>query len=428
MIRLTVRFWDRTYTGAASVGGELLTQWPPSPYRLVAALLAGAHRCEAPVRDSARQALEVLVTAQPPVIHVPEYQRFPMPRSFAPPVGDMNPASGEAIQYQQGWMLSRKQAVHEVRIVMADTDVAYDIEVELDSAHLTALEEAASHIWYLGRSTHPAEVILDEVEARPDPPDRTTALRPVGRGGNPVRCWTEATIEQLDHSHASYLGRTPDQPVSMRGRQIGYGSLTPSKTVPGFEILPLADTATGRTAAIRLLQVATEHLADHELTGVQVFPLLRVGDTWSTGECAGIGLLDRSAGSRAAEAAAVIQTLETETFSEFRKPLRALRPDRWTASSTEWISATPAPAHPDRRVAAMVLTESAETLTGARVVDLSLSESPILYGSGAYAEDVQGGLRCWYAHMVFDRSVTGPVLLPSEGQLPGYGLMVPQSD
>lgn len=427
MIRISARFWGRVYTGAVPTGRGVRAEWPPSPYRLAAALLAGAHQCERQTRELARQALYRLVAAPHPVIHVPQARAFALPSTYAPPTGFSEPKGRFIDQFTalRPRMTKATGRVFEARMVLAGTDIAFDVDLELEDAELRALDGAASRVGYLGRATHPAELSVDRIEAETVGPAETRVMLPVADGEHQVRGWTAESIEDLDVLHEAYLAYVPSIPPGLRGCRVSYAQMQGPVRVEGLEIVPLTKALADRGQVAGLLRRIHAGLGGTGMEDVTVFPLVQVGHSRSTGACSGIGFHHRSdLGMSAAAAWFTEQHVLGERSGRFT-PLQALMPGRWARPSRRWVSATPVPLHPDARVARLVAADLFEQATGVAPESVHASEHPVAPGSDAWGGVVSDGLRPWYMDTVCTEEVAGPIILSVSTDDPGFGVLIP---
>lgn len=427
MIRVTARFWGRTYTGALQAGGRASAEWPPSPYRLVAALLSGAHQHDGQTLAAARGALEQVVATTAPVIHAPEAHRFVMPSNYAPMTGFMD---GVANQFSalRPTMLNGKDTVHQARMVLSGTDVAFDVDVDLDEEQLAALDRAASAVAYLGRSTHPAELSVDRIDPDTAGPPDTTRMIPVEDGDFEVRGWVESTIADLDRLHAAYVHYLPATPQWGRGTPMRYDVADAPAGAGGFEIVPLGSRLQGRAQVTELLGRIRSGLEDTGLGEVRVFPLTQVGHPRSTGACAGVGFYATDKPSLATAAAGFASNQLMDNVATGFTPMTALSRHRWSRPAARWVSSTPMPLHPDARVARLVAADLFAREAGVEPREVVASTMPIVHGSDTWADGASGGLRHWYLDIRTDQPVSGPIVLPAGTDAPACGVLIPLTE
>lgn len=423
-LRVTARFWGRTYTGATQRGGQARPEWPPSPHRLVAALLSGAHQQQDPDDvDLARRALEGIVRAGHPVIHAPQAREHHVPAIYTPATGEV--AGNKQFTGQGPALRAMGPLAPQVRMLLAGTDVAFDIDVELSDPEIQALDRAARSVPYLGRSTHPVELSVSVIEHGAAGPADTVRMQPVKQGGKSVRGWVPETIEQLDQAHAAYLGYLPAGPQAQRGCQVRYQAFEGPVPCEGLEIVPLRSSEGRHQEIWEVLDAVRSGLSDNGLDHVTAFPLVQVGKRRGGGECSGIGLYSSDDAPATRSAAGLVEAILGERAAERSRPTWVLQPERWAKASAEWVSATPMPLHPDERVAHAMAAEAFTQATGVEPLQIRLSASPHLVGSSRWSGAVSGGLRPWYLQITAPTEVAGPITLSNTLQNPCLGVLAP---
>ncbi|MGI8778848.1 MAG: type I-G CRISPR-associated protein Csb2, partial [Solirubrobacteraceae bacterium] len=189
MLRVTIRFPLGVYH-AQSSAAFADPEWPPSPVRLIGALLAAAHEAPGVDARAARVALERLCDAPPP-------------RVIAPPAETIADADGRAtvalLRGASRWApqnrmpdagvsprnLGRERAeVHKVGVAIGEAPVHFEWpDLVLGPVELERLERLAGEVTFIGTSRSPAIVTADEAPApiddvavdrtwRPQPDDR----------------------------------------------------------------------------------------------------------------------------------------------------------------------------------------------------------------------------------------------------------------
>lgn len=237
MVRITLRFPLGVYHARSATSSTDEAEWPPSPLRLVGALLAAAHGGASKGADEDRDLLQRLCDAPPPVVvapkSVPAGQRATedevtrlrgatrwAPRNYV--TGPISPRD-----------LGRARApVSKAGVALGDRSVAFVWpELELSPQEVVRLEHLATEVTFVGTSRSPTLVEVDT----PDEEDSDeTAWLPVDRGAAPrsgtvsVRVPDDSTIATFDRredarrsssDQVENAGMVPGIPI---GREVPY--------------------------------------------------------------------------------------------------------------------------------------------------------------------------------------------------------------
>jgi CRISPR-associated protein Csb2 len=200
ILQLTIRLLDNRYHGRAD-GGE--PEWPPSPFRVFQALLAGAKSHWSDERAGAFAWLESL---PPPVIHAPPIR--PGNRLLVwVPNNDPNH--------------QRTQRVIQPRILPAEVkerSIDYFWTVHHPSTparrHAEIIAQCARHVRCLGWGIDMAIGTGQMIEALPDPESSFLAHIPAEatRGGSPLRVPCKGSLQSLERAHEAALNRIRRNP------------------------------------------------------------------------------------------------------------------------------------------------------------------------------------------------------------------------
>jgi CRISPR-associated protein Csb2 len=212
MLRLTLSFPLGVYH-AQSAGSPSEPEWPPSPLRLIGALLAAAHGRRDGDPAQARRLIQLLCEQPAPVIVAPDSVPLGapadgdvvvrlrgatrwVPRNYADArgVSPRNLGRGRAEAGKPGVAIGDRP----VHVVWPDLD--------LDAADLRLLETLATDVTFVGTTRSPA---LIEVGA--DPVERSDAGRswrpaPAAADGVDVRVPDDLTIADFDRREAARRG------------------------------------------------------------------------------------------------------------------------------------------------------------------------------------------------------------------------------
>ena len=426
-IFVRVHLWQQVYTGTVEAGRRAVPEWPPSPYRLISALLAGAHHCDPPVRSVAREALEeVSRSPAPRIITAAWPKEMVLPSNWVPATGD-DKADNRPFQASAMTTGGRRRPVrvHAARMNLDAPDIYFEIDVDLTTPQRQALAEAAEHVPYFGRATHPAELsIVDRVEWPADVPLDTHA--PVDGLPGDVRSWTPAALPELDRAFEAWRTGLPTPPGSAKGVRVGYAvddrhGILPRNVV---DVLPFRGPLT-RPADITAMMLTiseTIRAAGEEASGSWAFPMLQVGHEHSSGACAAVAIVsaERGAGHTAA-----LETASAEIGERLSTQFRASaarNPRRWTEPALRWVSASPAALHPKTSVAHLLATHELEKETG-QAARVTLTRTPT-YGQRRWPDDEVTGLGQWFVTVEFDEPVPGPLRFGGRSD-EGFGLLLP---
>jgi CRISPR-associated protein Csb2 len=192
-LSLTVRFLDSRYHGLAD-GGE--REWPPSPMRLFAALLAGA---KTRWSDERSEAFLWLERQPPPVIRAPASRHG---RELLTYVPNNNSDAGEIVRTAKvirPTLLADPPLVEYVWTI-DPADEVYAHEITAAARHLRALG------WGIDMAIGHGAVVDQPSTVRPD--FEVFAPRPAGvGGGTPLRVSVEGSLRSLEAAYAASLNR-----------------------------------------------------------------------------------------------------------------------------------------------------------------------------------------------------------------------------
>jgi len=190
---LTIRFLDARYHGKADGGRR---EWPPSPMRLFAALLAGA---KSRWSDQQREAFEWLQRQPPPVIRASKGRPGVGMLTYVP---NNNSDSGQ---------IKRTAKVIQPTLLNEPPIVQYSWEVEPgDGARAQAIAEAAHHIRALGWGIDLAIGDGSVVGVRPSDHGALDVFhaRPPGVGGGVcLRVSVNGSLQSLEDAYRLSLDR-----------------------------------------------------------------------------------------------------------------------------------------------------------------------------------------------------------------------------
>lgn len=189
MLRITVRFPLGVYHGQAAQSAEE-PEWPPSPLRLVGALLAAAHERPGADPEPDRALIARLCETSPPAIEAPESV------AVGEPIDDALARGAEAVRLRGAtrWAprnyvdralsprnLGRERAaVSKAGVAIGDRPVHFQWpELTLDRPELDRLRGLAGDVAFLGTSRSPVLVEVSDVPAS----EAHGAWEPLAGGG-----------------------------------------------------------------------------------------------------------------------------------------------------------------------------------------------------------------------------------------------------
>lgn len=463
MLVITVEFLHGTFrgdpNGAANTGRLSRGEWPPSPARLFAALVAADGTGRA-CRVTDGSELEWFEQLPPPLIYAeaaPPHQ--PLTPRFVARHGGA-PARGSHQEYVgRGTAISRAG----VRVAPSTPQVAYAWEESPPDAILAALRLRAARVGYLGSSDSPARVrVGTEAPASgeltdafsPDPAGDT--LINVPQPGD-VGCWDRLYWHWTERGASASRSQYPALVHSAR-----YRSPRSAKSEEPGEVvawLRLASAISGRRigmlTALFKDAVLSQHqrihgtppavLHGHGYKGkgyeiARYLALPDVGYARSRGRIHGMALWlppgsDPMVRQTARDAARSIRNLrgaglsvELAPHDDEPRPFAA-HPDRWSRSSYNWCTAVPA-IHERRRP--LDLDEVSRWCRHAGLPDPVAFRSarvPLVPGALDLApievnRPDRPALPYSHVELRFERPISGPVVIGS-GRQRGFGLCVP---
>lgn len=432
VIHVVVDFWSPAFHGLNRDGSP---EWPPSPFRLAQALMAGCHR---PTFDAqARAALESLTNLENPVITAPAAQQVRLPntythRSGGPMEGEQMP-SGKLEKILDltvaGLTTANRTAKPESMVVLDDCRVVYEVDDPEEAVDTEALGHAALRVPYFGRSQDSCDITVSRAATTPGTSAERSAMAyrlgdPLGERWYPrsdsrgaVRGWAANSCEWMDQNYESTTGGSqlpvfsPEPYITRLGYRRGQLTDAGSRSVA---VIPVADSiqSSGIPAFMRTLGALPDH--------VTPFPCVVANHHHADGRLLGVGLC--SDDGDALEDGLEILLARRDMVSRLDLVTQALQPSYWERSSRYWCSATPLRAFPDDRVAQWVISRDMEQRLGQRP-EITWSKSPIRPWQRAWPQP-EDGLGAWWAEVAFPMAVSGPLTF-GETREQGFGLFVP---
>lgn len=420
MIRVRIEFPDSRYTAVTDLTGgtgEVTSEWPPSPYRVVAALLAGASALPEDQRNRARGVLQLITEADPPVIWTPESAEWTsLPARWKP--SSLSPEEGKGILPDmitlgpRGADRVNRAVFHSAERVVCG-DIYVDIPVKLTDEQVAILNRAALRVPYFGRSTHPSIMTVSQTE-NDVLPDHEKWMP--GGGEAILAGWTSETLTWLDRRYRMQLDGRDDRPTPSRDSSVGavrIGYRSAGENLGGFVV-------TMRLAIARSPRRAAELMTEISRLGLeaQAFPLVDLGHEHAQGMIRGVGVRGVS---RVVVERAAAQVDSVVELNHLARGAAFLSHGRWTGRSPLWVSATPLVSHASELPAMLAVQSELAAKLGVEP-EVVLSREPMLAGQVSWPDTAEG-LRQWFAAVRFPDSVAGPLML-GERTESGYGLFM----
>ena len=464
MLSISVEFLHGTFRGdpdgTANTGRLRRGEWPPSPARLFAALVA-ADGTGAACRVTDGTELDWFERLPPPVIHAdPDPIHRPLQPRFVVQHGNA-PAKGSHHEY-----VGRSGAASRpgVRVAPRSPCVVYQWDVTpSDDTILKALRLRAARVGYLGSSDSPVRVrVATEMLA---PPAETAAFIPDHEGGAVINTTQEGDLARWDRLHEQWTERGASVSRSQSPalvHSVAYRSpLSGGPQDEGDVVawLRLATAVSGRrVSALTTLfkeAVLSQHQRIHgeppavlhghgfSVTGYELARYLALPDAGyprSRGRIHGLALwlppgCDSMVRRMARDAAFSFRRLSGRGVdvtvaprADEERPVAA-HPDRWLRPSHGWATAVPAIHERRRRLDLAELVRWCEHAGLPAPMAFRSARTPLVAGALDLAPvEVNRPFRPTlpYSHVElwFDRAIPGPVVIGS-GRQRGFGLCVP---
>ena len=466
MLVIGVRFLHGVFRGdpdgTAITGGLTRGEWPPSPARLFAALVAA---------DGTRHASRVtnghelfwLECLPPPTIHA---ERDPWHQVLQPRFVVEQRDRPEKNTHQE--YVARKTSLHRagVRVVPGNPSVVYRWSSETpDEGTLASLRRRAARVGYLGTSDSPVRVRIATRMPCGSPgevfvPDPKGDMRiGVPRSGDVLRldrmydAWRErgASVSRSQFPallHGAAYRPPGDRDETDRGEVVAWLRLRPA--VSGRRISALTslfkDAVLSRHQRMHGEPPSILHGHGFEGSGYDLARYLALPDTGfprSRGRIHGLALWlppgsDRVQRQKARDAAVAIDALvgpgieaSVEPRGDEERPWAA-NPRRWRGPSATWVTAFPV-IHERRGVPG--LPEAARWCRHAGLpapVAFRSCRTPLLPGAvdlapGEVNRPERPALPYSHAEFRFSDPIVGPVVVGA-GRQRGFGLCVPVDD
>ncbi|MEZ5211143.1 type I-U CRISPR-associated protein Csb2 [Gordonia sp. (in: high G+C Gram-positive bacteria)] len=191
-------------------------EWPPSPLRLLGALISGACGLTDPAeRAESMAALERLSMAGAPVIHAPERVRLDHPDTYteksAPAGAKATTGSLEDfLDLAHTGMSTSSRTAKPVRgVLLAEPTIIFDLE-SIGDDDVRPLRNAAAGVGYFGRSQDHA--VISVCEGSPGPGAVKHVFDPRPHPGGSQRGWTSSSVAWFEARHQAIM-TNPGSPL-----------------------------------------------------------------------------------------------------------------------------------------------------------------------------------------------------------------------
>lgn len=471
---ITVRFeGEPTFSGIRA--GDDPFEWPPSPARLLSALIAGAATISITDPDQFKNCLSsirVLETlpnpkivaadartdARDPLHFAPKVTDYPTPSWKVDKKNDLTPptTSRKSKAYENSlrkgvwpgfkglsevanvgkWINGSRTLLH--------PEVAYYVQVQ-DSKTRNQLKKdldvAAAGVPYFGSSRDTATVSVTTGSLDNQNLKSRAIYRPIERLGRD-KGWAPGLVDHLLKRHelltseGTDIGH-PDHIVKkLSYLAIRPGAIHPTLTIATAETIQITDTA-------KRIGELNDAIEKNGLS-VRVIPMVNHLHPKSDGKLKGILVipdpLDEDDGfTKIAEAAPVLADQErfpwldeTSVSDGHVQNLQSLRPRSVLEPTKIWQSATPVRSYPSVEYARARMLLDLEKITGVETDEVGLNIHPASpatreFGRGhtlGAAPGFDRGMVPWHVEVEFPKAVQGPIQIGADTRL-GYGLFVP---
>lgn len=448
--------------GTASTGRQTHGEWPPSPARVFAALVAAdGTRQECRVTDGTE--LTWIEQCPPPVIYADaeRWEQRLEPRYVVRHEGSASKSAHQEYVGRSG-ALNRSG----VRVTPRDPCVVYAWDVESPGeAIVDALRLRAARVGYLGASDSPVRMVVT-TRVPPHVGGRRPFI-PDPRGDTVINVTRKGHVDVLDRMYDEWRERgaavsRQQFPALLHGvRYRSPGAAEPIDKGTVVAWLRLGSAVSGRRISTVTALFKEAVLSRHQRIHGEPPPVLHghgfrtkgyeiarylalpdVGFRWSRGRIHGLALwmppgCDAVERRKAIDAASAISRLVGRGVDVSVAPRDdespvAADPARWARESRRWATAVPA-IHERRR--ALDLAEVVRWCRHAGLpepVAFRSARAPLATGALDLAPvevNRSGRPALPYSHveLLFDRPVPGPVVIGS-GRQRGFGLCVPVHD
>lgn len=431
VIRVTLA--RAAYHGLAH-GGRV--QWPPDPVRLLGALKSGVHALDdAEASTIAHHVLNRLVGAPPPTITTPLHVPLGHPATYTDRTGLPDRLSSTYEERASRLLTlapfsmnsSNRDAKPRDGVALAGHVLDFEIDVDLSPDEVHALDAAARHIAYFGRSEDAAivEVLAQPHDTVVDDDTRVRWYPSFNSGGN-SRGWQANTIAWMDENHARVfsddptVSSLPSLPLTGYVRSLTYSTDGLQEDQPVLTVVRLPSSRQQHQTPGVLRRVRP-----HVPSGHMVLPLTASSHPNSDGRLVGLGFYSDDADPGEAQSLLTELREVLGAAPEDQRWLTSLMPETWTGPARRWTSTTPLRGFPQLMILEDALRREAQRRFG---VDVEVVEASThtrtsrehRWANSAYTD----GLGLWWVTVEFAQPVTGPLQLGGSTEH-GFGAFLP---
>jgi hypothetical protein len=420
MAYLTIDFVRPVFHGLTAAARP---EWPPSPVRLMGALIAGAHALPEQRRRAALDAIAMVAESPAPSIDVPEGKRLHHPPTYTEKSA---PTSTRGLRdfldlSRAGMSTTSRTLKHVDGTLLEGTQVGFVLDVDDDL--VPALDDAASQVPYFGRSHDHASLGVTVDEHIPEYTSRRTPRIVASgewRGWNPLTPrWFEARFEALFRSPSNLIPEAGGAvtPLDYRPHQT---ARPPEPDGDGASELSFVPFTSGVQQSVlpRLLVDIAPH------PGAERFPV--INHYYGDSRCHGIAVRGTSQDRRTE-----VSNLTSRLAERSRPPMInfGLRSEgvlnfyRNQTSQRRWVTVTPIRAFGHR----IVLEKSLSDAAGMPVEVVAAATDPQFTWQRRWPNGrLVDGRSTWFVEFITAEPVDGPLLIGERTDL-GFGLCVPTS-
>ena len=464
MLAISVELLHGTFRadadGTAGTGGLTRAEWPPAPYRLLAAMVAAdgtGERCK--VTDGSE--LEWFERLPAPIIHA---HGRPWHQSLQPRYVVLHKGSAEQGTIQEYVGRKGMEIRPGVRVTPRYPHVVYSWNTETPSDILDALRRRAARIGYLGTADSPVRV---RVDTHAPEPAATETFTPDPHGDVMISVPAAGDVRILDAMYAEWIDRganvarahypalrhqasyrspniaTPDDTAGTVVAWLVLGTAVSGRRITAVTSL-FKDAVLSRYQKLHGEPPAVLHGHGFTRTGYEIARYLALPDVdyrRSRGRIHGLALWmppgsDSEACSRVRDAVFAVRRLTGRGVDVSVQPRDedderpfAANPVRWTRSSRCWVTAFPAIHERRGRVDLAEVSRWCKHAGLPSPTGFRSARSPLVHGGIDLApvevnRPGRPGLPYSHVKLWFEEPVAGPVVIGS-GRQRGFGLCTP---
>ena len=459
MITVRITLYRSAFHGLRDTGEP---DWPPSPKRLLGALLAGPYTLDLddPARALALGTLHRLAATRPPIIDVPRALPLGLPATYAPKTWLPEKKNVTAIEgYLDlsilGMNTANRALKHQDGVDLAGKEIEFHIDLECNPDEIGALNAAASQLAYFGTAKDAADITVSvNVEADSVGPCDTTdspsgvceRWYPSSNYGGDTQGWQENTIEWSEANYQRVFGQDPAitrlPPIPSTGfvSMVHYSRARASVATQALSVVPLRRSVPNhRIPALLadLCKVLGADSSEYHLMPLTVSHESARKAAGGDGRCVGLAVVRKDVDNDGtvrgdeiesermrlvvSEVSTAVESLPESDGLIVGSP-SALRSGTWVGPAKRWYSTTPLRAFPDERVARFELESELRRRFDTQPIEVMLSRSARIKRNGLWAEaEHTDGLTQWWAEIKLPDDIAGPIQLGAATER-GFGV------